>query len=137
MNFFIAATGVNFLLLLLILLLRKEDSFFASSLPSVLALLTATAVAPLFYQEWNIVWWYFHLLWLAALLLLRAAKGREVSEILFSSFSIRTRLFFIVGLTLVAIVVNGAIDFNLSRNHLKTQTMENLVLLADCRKVRF
>lgn len=138
-NFFIVLTGINFFLLFFILLTRKEDSFFTSSLPNVLALLIATAVEPLFYQEWNLTWWYYHFLWLSGpllllLLLLRAKKGKNITEILFSSFSIRARLFFIVGLTLAAIVVNGLIDFRLSQNHLQAQTLENLVLMADMQE---
>ena len=62
-------------------------------------------------------------------------KGGDITEILFSSFSIRARLFFfIVGLTLAAIVVNGLIDFRLSQNHLQTQTLENLALMADIQE---
>ena len=140
-NIFIGLTIINFFLLLFVLLTRKDDSFFSSSFPNVLALLTATVVIPLFYQEWNIVWWYYHFLWLGALLLLlllllllRAKKEKNISEILFSSFSIRTRLFFIVGLTLVAIVANGLIDFRLSQNHLQAQTLENLVLVVDLQE---
>ena len=140
-NIFIGLTIINFFLLLFVLLTRKDDSFFSSSFPNVLALLTATVVIPLFYQEWNIVWWYYHFLWLGALLLLlllllllRAKKEKNISEILFSSFSIRTRLFFIVGLTLVAIVANGLIDFRLSQNHLQAQTLENLVLMVDLQE---
>jgi len=138
-NFFIGFTAVNFFLLLLIILTRKEDSFFTSFFPNVLALLTAAILPPFFYREWNLVWWYYHLLWLVSLLLLlllllRAKKGKNISEILFSSFSIRVRLFFIIGLTLVAIAVNGAIDFRLSRDHLQAQTIDNLVLLADMQE---
>ena len=136
-NFFIGLTTVNFFLLLLILLTRKDDSFFNSSFSKVLAVLTAANLVPFFYQEWNSVWWYYHLLWLVSLLLLlllRAKKGGDITEILFSSFSIRARLFFIVGLTLAAIVVNGLIDFRLSQNHLQTQTLENLALMADIQE---
>ena len=70
------------------------------------------------------------------LLLLRAKKGKQISEIIFSSFSIRARLFFIIGLTILAITANGLIDFRLSRNHLQTQTLENLVLIADLQEGR-
>ena len=137
-NFFIVLTGIGLFSLSLVLISRQEDNFFFSSLPKALVLLAAATLPPLFYQEWNLTWWYFHLLELSALLLLllRAAEGtkRQISEILFSSFSIRTRLFFIIGLTLIAIVVNGAIDFRLSQNHLKTQTMDNLVLIADLQE---
>jgi len=141
-NFFIGLTGISFFLLLIKLLTQKEDSFFTSSLPKALVLLVAATLPPLFYREWNITWWYFHILELGALLLLllllllRAAEGakKQISEILFSSFSIRTRLFFIIGLTLVAIVVNGLIDFRLSQNHLKVQTLDNLELMADMQE---
>jgi len=139
-NFFIGFTAVNFFLLLLIILTQKEDNFFTSSFPNVLALLTAAILPPFFYREWNAVWWYYHLLWLVSLLLLllllllRAKKGKNITEILFSSFSIRVRLFFIIGLTLAAIVVNGAIDFRLSQNHLQAQTLDNLVLIADMQE---
>lgn len=137
-NFFIGLAGLYFLFLLLVLSVRQENNFFTTSLPSVLALLATAATAPLFYQEWNAVWWYYHLLWLSGplllLLLLRAKKGKNITEILFSSFSIRARLFFVVGLTLAAIVVNGAIDFRLSQNHIQAQTLENLVLMADIQE---
>ncbi|MBI5222725.1 MAG: hypothetical protein HY980_04520, partial [Candidatus Magasanikbacteria bacterium] len=140
-NLFIALTGISFFLLLVVLLLKKEDNFFFSSLPKALVLLAAATLPPLFYREWNLTWWYFHLLELAALLLLlllllllRAKKGKNITEILFSSFSIRARLFFIIGLTLTAIVVNGLIDFRLSQNHLNAQTMDNLVLIADLQE---
>ncbi|MBI5046104.1 MAG: PAS domain-containing protein [Candidatus Niyogibacteria bacterium] len=130
-NFFIGFTVINFLLLLFMLFARKEDSFFASPLLNVLALLTVATLTPFFYREWNLVWWYYHFLWFSALLLLRAKEERNVVEILFSSFSIRTRLFFIIGLLLMAVSLNGFIDFRLSRNHLYTQTLESLDLMAD------
>src|SRR3989338_7064405 len=136
-NLFIGLTGVSFFLLLIFLLTRKEDNFFTSSFPVVLALLAAVAIPPFFYREWNLTWWYFHILELAALLLLlRAAEGakKQISEILFSSFSIRTRLFFIIGLMLAAIAVNGLIDFRLSQNHLKVQTLDNLELMAEMQE---
>ena len=137
-NLFIGATGISFFLLLILLLTRKEDNFFTSSFPGVLALLAAATVVPFFYREWNLTWWYFHILELAALLLLllRAAEGtkRQISEILLSSFSIHARLFFIIGLTLAAIMVNGLIDFRLSQNHLKVQTLDNLELMADMQE---
>jgi PAS domain S-box-containing protein len=137
-NFFIGFSAINFFALLLFLLGRKEDNFFTSSFPQVLAVLTAANLVPFFYREWNLVWWYYHFLWLASvlllLLLLRAKKGGDITEILFSSFSIRTRLFFIIGLMLVAVAVNGLIDFRLSRNYLQAQTLENLTLLADLQE---
>lgn len=139
-NFFIGFTGINFFLLMLVLLIQKRDSFFNSYFPNILALLGSSTIPPFFYKEWNLTWWYVHFLELLAivilLLLLRAKMGieKQVLEIPFSSFSIRTRLFFIVGLTVVAITINGLIDFNLSQNHIKTQTLENLVLIADLQE---
>jgi len=139
-NIFIGLTGISFFFLTLILLTRKEQNFFTSQFPMPLAFGVTISIVPFFYQEWNFIWWFFHLLLLSGallllLLLLRAKKEIiGITEILFSSYSIRARLFFIIGLTLVAIVVNGAIDFRLSRDHLKAQTMENLVLIADMQE---
>lgn len=137
-NFFIGFTAVNFILLLFILLTRKDDSFFTSSFPRILVFLTVLVVAPFFYHEWNLVWWYYHFLWfftpLILLLLLQAKKRGDAAEILFSSLSIRTRLFVMIGLLLVAIILNGAIDFRLSQNHLYAQTLENLDLMADVQE---
>src|SRR3989338_7108496 len=76
-NLFIGLTGVSFLFLFLALIWRQKDSFFGSSLPLVLALLAAATIPPFFYREWNLTWWYFHILELAALLLLRAAEGTK------------------------------------------------------------
>ncbi len=138
-NIFIGLTGISFFFLTLILLTRKEQNFFTTLFPMPLAFGVTISIVPFFYQEWNFIWWFFHLLLLSGallllLLLLRAKKEIGITEILFSSFSIRARLFFIIGLTLAAIVVNGLIDFRLSRNHLQTQTMDNLVLMADMQE---
>ena len=64
-NVFIGLTGISFFFLAIILLTRKERNFFTTQFPIPLALGVTISIAPFFYQEWNLIWWFFHLLFLS------------------------------------------------------------------------
>ncbi len=66
-TFTIIPTGILFAILTLLFIEKfyeKPNTLFVYMVAS-LAVLINTGIIPLFYQEWNVVWWYFHLVLLA------------------------------------------------------------------------
>jgi len=65
-------TSVFFLLSIFVLLskYRKQASSLTLYLSVSFAMLINTGIIPFFYEEWNIVWWYFHILTLISFLVL-------------------------------------------------------------------
>lgn len=83
-NFFIATTGIFFLVIIFFLLkkYREKRSILLSYLINGFAILVNTAIVPLFYEEWNLLWWYFHLVFVVgfAVILIGLIKEQIVGR---------------------------------------------------------
>lgn len=70
LDFFILFTGI-FLLLSAIFLIRRYSATWHGALIYLIATLSIfinAAIIPFFYNEWNVLWWYFHFVILAGLI---------------------------------------------------------------------
>ncbi|MCR4283714.1 MAG: hypothetical protein NUV64_00140 [Parcubacteria group bacterium] len=65
-------TAISFLISALILLVRYKDAITNLILCLIVSfsILINIGIIPFFYEEWNIVWWYFHILTLVAFLII-------------------------------------------------------------------
>lgn len=64
-NLIIILTSIVFVLDIIILFIKSKDEHLHYIIASLM-ILTTTGILPFFYDEWSLLWWYFHLLILIA-----------------------------------------------------------------------
>lgn len=144
-DFFIALTSVLILITLsfLIFKYREQKSTFLIYLIIAFSILLNAGLIPLFYKEWNIVWWYFHAIFstsfVVILIGLKAARKQEGLETALGELplyvKIGTKLIaFMILLSVIPLVITGFLVFYQSKNALEKQIFDDLQALASSKQ---
>lgn len=146
-NIFVALTTLCFLVSLLFLLraYAEKPSILFFYFISGFAILINTAIIPLFYEEWNLPWWFFHFVLLAgfvAILLGLTKSGERRKTGGFEAFQgipvhskISTRIAsFAIAMTLIPLSFVLFGGFGVFENSLKKQAIDSMALAAEARE---
>src|SRR3990167_8760331 len=128
-DFFVALTSVLILITLsfLIFKYREQKSILLVYLIIAFSILLNAGLIPLFYKEWNIVWWYFHAIFSASFVViligLKAVRKQEGLETALGELplyvKIGTKLIaFMILLSVIPLVITGFLVFYQSKDAL-------------------
>ena len=154
-NLAIVLTGFLFFCALLFLLkiYHKTKNILLIYMVSGFGILINSGIIPLFYKEWNVLWWYFHITFLSGFLVilfgvLRASMLHKNSEDslrknlkggfenifgevpLYAKISTRIILF-ILSISLIPLLSINYFIFKNSKNNLEKQVFKDLVFISD------
>jgi len=125
---------------------RKNPNTLLLYITLSFGVLINSAIIPFFYEEWNILWWYFHFTFLLGFLLIlygftrHQAKGvKGKSKTVFKEAPLYTRFYFkltmfvsavaIIPLTIVLIIGFGTFEKNVEQ-----QAVEEMLLVAEAKE---
>ncbi len=146
-NIFTGLTGILFVICLIFLIKIYAETGTVLLLHLILgfSILINTAIIPFFYREWNVLWWYFHLVFFLGfiVILLGLLKGREeIEEDFKRAFGetpiyrrIGTKLlliFLLVGL--LPVVLLGIFSIQAAEKQLEKEISHKLSLLAEAKE---
>jgi len=140
-DLFIILTGVLTLITLFFLIIkyREQKNTLLAYLIVAFSIFINTGIIPIFYEEWNIVWWYFHTIFSASFVViligLKAVRKQEGLEAAFGELplyvKISTKLIaFMILLSVIPLVITGFLVFYQSKNALERQIFTDLQALA-------
>lgn len=148
-NMVFVAPSILFLLIGVVFLVKKyyvQRTKLSLYLVIGFSMLLNTSIIPLFYEEWSVVWWYFHIIILASfsviLLGLLVSKREETEEgftAVFKNVSLHSRfstkfIALTISLSIVPVVSMLFVNYYVFTNSLKKQAIENLVLVAESKE---
>ena len=114
---------------------QKERGLLSKFLMIGFLILTSSGVAPFFYEEWNITWWFFHLIFIAgfSLMLLGLVKQKSAADFneVFSHVPISARIilnYFII--FVLGIFTLSYLNYYTAKNHIKDQLFRDLSLTS-------
>lgn len=144
-DFFIGLTGIFFFILIVFLLqeYREVKSKFIINLIIGLLILINAIIINFFDYDWNLLWWYTHIIILFGFLviltgLLRSHKQSDDIEIEFGPLYTKISTKLVVSFLLVVVLsifTTGYISYSAARNNLKEQALDNLKLLTQTKKI--
>ena len=139
-NLAIILTGLLFFFALLFLIKThgKTQSELLLYLASGFGILINSGIIPLFYLEWNILWWYFHVVFLAGFLVILfgvfktsiSRKNAKDSVPFYAKISARIILF-VLSISLIPLLSINYFIFKNSKNNLEKQVFKDLVFISD------
>ncbi|MCK5461071.1 PAS domain S-box protein [Candidatus Gracilibacteria bacterium] len=146
-NIFIGITGFLFALVSLVFFIRfyyQTRVRILIHLFSGFAILMSTGVIPFFYEEWNIVWWYYHMLSLLAFVVILfgiTRSGKQdggfslvISDVPFF-YRISTKLMVLtIPLSLFPLISFFSYSFYLYEDSLENRVKQDLELLAEFKE---
>jgi len=108
------------------------------------AVLINSAIIPFFYEEWNMLWWYFHLTFLTgfAIILFGLAKSKKTESgfegvfggvALGSRFGTKLLASFVV-LAIVPMLIATYTSFTNMRDSMREQVLNDLFLLVEAKE---
>lgn len=144
-DLFIILTSVLILITLsfLVFKYREQKSSLLIYLIIAFSILLNVGLIPLFYKEWDIVWWYFHAIFSASFVViligLKAVRKQEGLETALGELplyvKIGTKLIaFMILLSVIPLVITGFLVFYQSKNALEKQIFDDLQALASSKQ---
>ena len=107
------------------------------------SILLNAGIIPVFYEEWDIIWWYFHAIFSASFVViligLKAVRKQEGLETALGELplyvKIGTKLIaFMILLSVIPLVITGFLVFYQSKNALEKQIFDDLQALASSKQ---
>ncbi|TAN57503.1 MEKHLA domain-containing protein [Patescibacteria group bacterium] len=140
-SLFIILTGVLTLITLFFLIIkyREQKNTLLAYLIIAFSIFLNSGIIPIFYEEWNIVWWYFHAIFSASFIViligLKAVRKQEGLAAAFGELplyvKISTKLIaFMILLSVIPLIITGFLVFYQSKNALERQIFTDLQALA-------
>jgi two-component system sensor histidine kinase VicK len=145
-DIFTGATAGLFLILVVLLIQKYKNTknVLLVYLIAGFSILVNVGIIPFFYNEWNVLWWYFHLVSLIGfVVILVGVSGGKRREKDFSGMlgntpffsKISTKLIvFIITLSLVSLSGFGYFSFGKYRQSLEEQVLDDLILIAETQE---
>ena len=144
-DLFIILTGILTFITLLFLIVkyREKKNTLLAYLIIAFSIFLNAAIIPIFYEEWNIVWWYFHAVFSASFIViligLKAVRKQEGLETALGELplyvKIGTKLIaFMILLSVIPLVITGFLVFYQSKNALEKQIFDDLRALASSKQ---
>ena len=142
-----AATGLLFLLSIIFFVqqyLRYKKSLLLY-LVSGLAIVLNTAIIPFFYQEWNLLWWYFHFVFLVGFMVIWMGliinQRKEVGffnvfgeeEPVYRKMTTKLFLLFLL-ISLLPVIIFGVTSIRSTQTNLEKDVQNKLLLLAEAKE---
>ena len=146
-NFFIGVTGIFFFILIVFLVqqYREAESKFLLNFIIGLIILINGIIINFFDYDWNLLWWYTHVVILLGFLviflgLLRVREQETDLQVDFGPIYTKISTKLVASFLLVVILsifTTGYISYSAAKDNLKTQALESLKLLSQTKKIYF
>jgi len=146
-NFFIGLTGIFFFILIIFLIqqYREAKTKFLLNFIIGLIILINGIIINFFDYDWNLLWWYTHVVILLGFLviflgLLRVREQEVDMQVDFGPIYTKISTKLVASFLLVVILsifTTGYVSFSAAKDNLKTQALENLKLLSQTKKIHF